>query len=173
MNLRYATIQELAADMRVRYFPDFHSLPYNRFNVKTSPHYWLSPTSEKAAFPYAKAVFTTNHDWVEAGHVFCGFNIEKGVLHEADWPRTNLMDASWFWHRFLDLANVPLSSVAEEAAEAVDGKLQIFMTAGIMSPGHDWANVRFEIEDSQLNLMAHQSGDGILSNFSSSQFCLS
>ena len=168
MNLSYGTVQDLAADMKKYYFSGFHSLPYNRFNVETSQHYWLSPTSEKAAFPYSKAAFTKNDEWVEAGHVFCGFNVEKGVLHEADWPRSNVMDDSWFWHRFLDLANSPLASLAEKASAAIDGNLQIFITAGIMATGHDGANAMFEIDDSELKLVSHKTGDGILRDLSRS-----
>ncbi len=33
-------------------------LAYNRFDVDHSQHWWLSPTPDKAAFRYAKAMFT-------------------------------------------------------------------------------------------------------------------
>ena len=42
--------------------------------------WWLAPVKTKVAFPYGKAIFTTEELWVEPGSVFCGFNVEKGVF---------------------------------------------------------------------------------------------
>ncbi|MEO8496479.1 MAG: hypothetical protein ABI614_15530 [Planctomycetota bacterium] len=155
MNLPYETVQDAVAKLRVRHFPGLHPLPYNRFETERSQHWWLSPTSERAAFRYGKAIFTTNEAWGGAGDVFCGFNVEKGVLHKGDWYESNIMTEDWFWHRFLDLANAPVFSAAEEAADAIGTKLQLCVDCGTLVSSK-WDMLMFDIDGTQLLQRAYQ-----------------
>ena len=164
MNLPYENIQDLAAELKRRYYPGFYSLPYNRFDVDHSQHWWLSPTPEKAAFHHAKIGMTTNEDWVESGNVFVGANIEKGVLHEGNWHKNNIMKKEWFWHRFLKLANLPLASAIKDAEARIEGNMQVSVTCGMLVSNHDWAHVVFEVDSDALHPTHYKEGDRTLSN---------
>lgn len=162
MNLPYKSVEDVANVLKVRYFPGFRVLPYNRFDLKHSQHWWLSPASENPAFRYGKVMCTTNDAWTGEGRVFCGFNVEKGVLHEGDWAKTNVMDNTWFWHRFLKLANEPLVTAVSDAARAVDGNIQVFVAAGVLVTGAQWSHVLFDTDGGRLATVDYQPGDGLL-----------
>jgi len=164
MNLPYTTVQDLVVDMKAKYFDGFYVLPYNRFDVDHSQHWWLSPTSDKAAFRYAKAMFTTEESWVDPGSVFCGFNVEKGVLHEGGWNKNAVMDETWFWHRFLDLAGHPLAGIIEEASTAAGANLQLFVSAGTLTPNAEWPRVLFDIAGTTLSRQHYRPCDGKLAD---------
>ena len=161
MNLPFANGQDAAIELRRKHFPGFHVLPYNRFDVEHSQQWWLSPTSEKAAFKYGKGIFTTEN-WAPDGGVFCGFKAEKGQ-RVADGGKSNQqMTDDWFWHRFLELSNTPLLSAVEEARKAIDQGLQLCVACGIPGAGTDWERVRFKIMRDQLEQPDFQPGDGML-----------
>ena len=168
MNLPFESVQDAVAELRRSYFPTFHVLPYNRWDVEHSQHWWLSPTSDKAAFRYAKVIFTTS-EWVPAGEVFCGFNVEKGQREAGVGNPNWVMTEDWFWHRFLELANVPLLSAVEEARDALGEQPQLFVACGIPAPGARWDHVRFKIVGDRLQLQDFQLGDGKLNEVASSE----
>lgn len=128
----------------------------------TQPGWWLSPARQNPAFRLGKLRFTTNDEWVGEGRVFCGFDVEKGVLHEGDWPKTNIMDDTWFWHRFLNLANGPLEAAIEEAATAVAGKVQVFVATGMLVEGARWAHVLLDAHEHGLSTVGYWPADGTL-----------
>ena len=162
MNLPHENVRDLVVQLRDDHLPGFHVLPYNRFDIEHSQHWWLSPTGDKAAYPYAKAIFTTD-DWVEPGEVFCGFNVEKGIAHEGDWNKNCVMSNSWFWHRFLEIANTPFSSAIEQARQESDADLQIIVASGMLVPNAEWAHVCFDIAGSDLTQARYKAADGCLS----------
>jgi hypothetical protein len=168
LNLPHATVQDAIAKLREIYFPGFHVLPYNRFDVNHSPHWWLSPSREKAAFRHGKVMFTTSDDWVEPGHVFVGFNVEKGILQAAGGRPNEVMDGTWFWHRFLTLANVPLAAAIEQAHEAMGGTVQIYVNGGVLGGGSRFESLLFDVELHRLRPKRYERRDGILAGLAAS-----
>ena len=168
LNLPHETVQDAVASLRKTYFPRFHVLPYNRFDVEHSPHWWLSPTKEKAAFRHGKAMFTTNEDWVVPGHVFVGFNVEKGVLQAGGGRANEVMDETWFWHRFVTLANTPLVTAIEQAREAIGSNLQIYVDCGVLGGGSRFEWLLFDVESHHLRPKRYERRDGILSRLAAS-----
>ncbi len=166
--LPYETVQDAIASLRKIYFPRFHVLPYNRFDVEHSPHWWLSPTQERAAFRHGKAMFTTSEEWVDPGHVFVGLNVEKGVLQAGDWRANEVMDKSWFWHRFVTLANKPLVTAIEQACEAIDSNLQIYVDCGVLGGGSRFEWLLFDVESHCLRPKWYERRDGLLSRLAAS-----
>jgi len=166
MNFPFDNARELVVTLRKRHFPGYYGLPYNRFEIDNSKHWWLSPTSEKAAFKYGKALFTTDDSWVRGGEVFCGFNVEKGVEAEGSWNSNNLMNDSWFWHRFLEVAHTQFVPVVEAAREAVKENLKMYIASGIPVQGEKWDRVVFEINDASLTVEEYEQGNQSLSGIS-------
>ncbi|MCC9608271.1 hypothetical protein LOC68_11080 [Blastopirellula sp. JC732] len=160
MNLPQASAQSVARELKKRHFPGQHVLPYNRFSVENSTHWWLSPTGDKGAFRYGKYILTTDGGWLKEGTLFCGWNIEKGMLHSGSWPASNVMNKSWHWHKFLLVANEPLVQMMDEARAATDGDLQLVVCAGM--PGAETATVVMSVNGSRLKPAAYQASDGIL-----------
>ena len=155
-NLPYQTLQDIAADLKAEHFQDLYSLPYNRFDLSHSQHWWLSPTHDKAAFKYGKAIFTTDEAWVPEGEVFCGFNVEKGLTSELADPASCLMQDDWFWHRFKKLSSNPLAERIGRANSKVP--IQIILSVGQLVPGTVWSRVRFSCSESQLQVMEYKEG---------------
>ena len=168
LNLPYGTVQDAIASLRETYFPRFHVLPYNRFDVEHSPHWWLSPTREKAAFRHGKVMFTTSADWVDSGCVFVGFNVEKGVLQAGGGRPSEVMGENWFWHRFVTLANAPLATAIEQSREAIGGNLQIYVDCGVLGSGSRFEQLIFDVESLRLRPKLYERRDGILSHLATS-----
>jgi len=84
MNLPYDSVSELARDLRVAHFDYLHALPFNRFtesSIEASERWWLTPTTDKIAFPFGKITLSTRERWLKRRHpdkIFVGFNVEKG-----------------------------------------------------------------------------------------------
>ena len=165
-NLPYQTLQDIAAALKAEHFQDLYSLPYNRFDLSHSQHWWLSPTHDKAAFKYGKAIFTTDQDWVSEGQVFCGFNVEKGLTSEFADPASCLMQDDWFWHRFKEISSNPLAERIGRANSQVP--IQIILSVGELVPGTVWSRVRFSCSESQLQVEEYKEGSSNkLESFSS------
>ena len=131
----------------------------------------LSPTKEKVAFPYGKVIATTDDAWVEPGEVFCGFSVEKGLGPEAEaavTKKTEIMDDKWFWHRFLELANVPFASAAEASGTAIDGPVYVFVAMGPLAKGAKWDRLLFRAEPSGLTQVWYHRHNDRLSALSTS-----
>jgi len=169
MNLPYDNVKDLVVKLKANNFQQFYVLPYNRFDVKKSIHWWLSPTPEKAAFRHAKVVFTTDASWFDSGDVFCGFNVEKGVKRDAASKASEVMDGTWFWHQFLDLAEKELALKVSQAAQSIDTNMQIFITAGPAGVGHEWDHLLFEVENGTLTQLEHNSPNRVLSEIAKSK----
>ena len=159
MNLPYTNARDVVHALKVRHFPGFHSLPYNRYEPDKSPHWWLSPTGDNPAFRVGKAMLTTSEGWVEDGKLFCGFNIEKGLETDMASTRSEIMQKDWFWHRFIDIADTPLATAIEEAESAIGENLEL-VVSGIINQGESWACVTFDHEDGKLNQSKYIKGNG-------------
>lgn len=166
MSLPYASVQDAAIALRDYAFRGFSVLPFNRWDIDHSQHWWLSPTSQKIAFPYGKVILTQS-SWVPADNVFVGFCVEKGVLFEGEWNRNNIMKDDWFWHRFLDVANVPLASAVHEASLAVGRKITIHVDSGTLVD-RNWASVQFDAEGGRLVQTSYIEGNRTLGTLASS-----
>ena len=164
MNLPYASTQDLVTELRTKHFPRLYVLPYNRFDIDHSQHWWLSPTSEKQAFKYGKIGCTTSEHWVPPGQVFCGFELEKGFGAEADFDPSVTMSKEWFWHRFVDLAGQPLTDKVTEACDAVSDRLQMRIGCGLPAPDAREDRAWFEMDGSTLTQLSWEIGDGLLSD---------
>ena len=162
MNLPYPSVQDAAIALKTKYFSGFHILPYNRFDIDHSRHWWLSPTGDKAAFRYGKVVLTTDEPCRDPSKVFCGFQVEKGVEHNNGWSKSHLMQDDWFWHDFLELANIPLASAIEQARESVSCPLQVYMDCGMLVRDSNWDRLLFESDATILTKTSYDRADGVL-----------
>lgn len=162
MNLAYSSAREVAADLKQRYFPGLHVLPFNRFHLESSTHWWLSPTGDKGAFRYGKFILTTDGEWLKERTLFCGWNIEKGMAHGGSWPASNVINKSWHWHDFVPVTNEPLVQMIADARTAVDDDLQLVVCAAV--PGGQSAHIVMQVSGSRLKPLAYQPGDNILVN---------
>ncbi|EAQ77762.1 hypothetical protein [Blastopirellula marina] len=160
MNLPFASPHEVAKQLKQHYFPRLHVLPYNRFRVADSTHWWLAPTGAKAAFQHGKLMLTQIDVLVKSGELFCGWNVEKGLLHPGSWQASNVMDSSWYWHSFLTFTGSELEEMIADAREATDKDLQIYVAATI--PGQSPAAVVLNVDGSRLKPAAYEASDGIL-----------
>ncbi len=166
-NFPFTDLRDAVVDLREKHFPGLHVLPYNRFDVDNSRHWWLSPTNDKQAFRHGKAIFTTD-DWVPSGDVFVGYNVEKGLGSSDRSTDPNLMQSDWFWHEFLDRANTPFCSLIEEASKACERPLQLYLQTGPLVPNSDWARVLFDVSGSNLTPVDYNRGDGQVADVASS-----
>jgi hypothetical protein len=158
MNLTSTTIQDICNELKQVAFPGFCSLPYNRHDVARSQHYWLSPTANKVAHPYAKIMATIRDNWVPDGEVFVGFNVEKGQQMGKLNPDPQCeMDVDWWWHKFVKRANIPLARMIDEAADNIGQTLQIFV--GIEIQGGKGAHVRFNVKGTSLSVVDFRVND--------------
>lgn len=162
-NLPYSTLQDIGAELKLQHFPNLHSLPYNRFNLNQSEHWWLSPTRDKAAFPFGKIILTTDDSWVPPGQTFCGFNVEKGINSKLAQHESQRMTKKWFWHIFTRHASKPLMIRIQSAAEATEHPIQIIVTAGELVPNAHWGLVKFDTNDETLTLVDYFEGNSTLS----------
>lgn len=168
LNLPHETTQPAIAALRARYLPGFYVLPYNRFKLERSQHWWLSPTSEKAAYRYGKVMFTTSENCADAGQVFVGFKVEKGVAPGGVGSANEVMDESWLWHRLLELANGPLAAAIEQAHDAIGGDLQLYVDCGILGGGSAFDWVLFDVQSGHLSQKHAPPGGSILSRLAAS-----
>ena len=162
MNLPYKTTRDLVIELRTSYLPGLHVLPYNRFDMDHSVHWWLSPTSDKIAFPFGKATSTTDRAWIGKDDVFCGFNVEKGVLQEGVTRQAEVMTNDWAWHRFVKRANAPLAGLIGEAIEKTGLDLKIGLQCGIAGADVAWESLWFDVVDNRLVQRSYKPVDGIL-----------
>jgi hypothetical protein len=161
-NLPYSTLQDIGAELKRQHFPNLYSLPYNRFKLSESQHWWLSPTGNKRAFPYGKTILTCDNTWVPTDEIFCGFNVEKGLTHKLAQPESCIMVKHWFWHRFVELASNPLAERVQAAADATGQSIQVVVCAGELVPAAHWARVQLDVAGSALSLADHVEGNGSL-----------
>lgn len=161
MNLPFASPHEVAKQLKQQHFTRLHVLPYNRFRVADSTHWWLSPTSAKAGFKHGKLMLTQTDCLVQSGELFCGWNVEKGLLHSGSWQASNIMDRSWFWHSFLSFSGSELENAIDEASEATNQDLQLYVAAMIPG-GQTPASVVLNVKGTHLKPAAYEPGDGIL-----------
>jgi hypothetical protein len=81
------------------------------------------------------------------------------------------MDKTWFWHRFLDVANVPLASAIAQATEATGETMQVYIACATPTQGldHDRASVLFDVQSPKLFRRKNEPGGGILSGVAASK----
>jgi hypothetical protein len=137
MNLPYRTVQDAVCALKEGHFRGYHPLPFNVYDPEDTV-WWLSPTSDKVAYRYGKVEFvpfSKNDNWVEPGHVFCGFCVEKGPREcRAARHPSETLQPDWFWHRFVKRAGGPLAGKIEEARDALGHDLSLAVSAEIL--GH-------------------------------------
>ncbi len=169
MNLPYADLQELVTEMRDRHFPGLHVLPYNRFDLGRSQDWWLSPTSDKAAHRFGKALFTIDPEMAGEGHVFCGFNVEKGVLARDAGRPNQVLNGTWFWHQFLKLANEPLATAVAAAESAIGACISIDVGFGPLIPAAQWDRVCFYVSEGRFSEVLYHDAAGLLAEIRTSR----
>lgn len=171
LNIRTESLRDWIVELRDTYFPRMRFLPYNRFDIQNSQHYWLSPTTEKFAFSQPKIRCTQNDSWWETGDVFCGWNVEKGLTIDpslSQWPASNLMDAKWAWHQFLRFDVDRLKGCLDSAQRVVDDRLEFYVTAGMLVTGKEWSRLLFEVDGGDLIRKKFDRADGILDGLATS-----
>lgn len=149
MNLPYKSAREIVRALKERHFPGFHALPYNRHEPDKSRFWWLSPTGDNPAFRIAKATVTIDDNLIGEDLGFCGFNVEKGLETDLASKPSEVLKDDWFWHRFLELANLPLTAAVEEAEAACGEQLEI-RVAGILNQGESVAHVTLRHDAGRL-----------------------
>lgn len=169
LNIGNESLRDWLVDLRNAYFPELKFLPYNRFELEKSQHFWLSPTTEKAAFRHPKFRLTQDDPWWESGEVFCGWNVEKGLSVDPallQLPASNRMNSEWFWHRFLKWDGSQLFRLVQDARQQVDDSLEIFVTAGIPNGGKEWPRLLLDVNGAKLHRAKYVSADGTLNGLS-------
>ncbi len=162
-NLQCSSSRDVALAIKDSCMRNYHPLPYNRFEMERSEHWWLSPTPEKVAFPYGKAVFTTDEKWVPAGQIFCGFNVEKGLTQAGSGNPNCVMEEHWLWNKFIKESVKSLNERMAQAHGKHGLEMCIMVACGLMVPNVDWAKVEFKMDGTNLRLDSHHHGeDGIL-----------
>lgn len=164
LNLPFETAQKLSIAIRNSYFPGYHTLPYNRFSDEHSQHWWISPFPEKAAFPYGKAVISTEDSWVPASQVFCGYNVEKGLVNfqdqmeDKDFGNPNwVMKPNWMWHRFANQPADELNEMLNRADQKTELQTRIIVNCGKLVTGAPWDRVEFLFSNQKLEPISYQS----------------
>lgn len=133
MNLPFKTVQDLVLELGKSHFKGFNALPYNRFSdsgIASSERWWLSPTKDNPAFAFGKIVATTLEEWVEAGKVFVGFNVEKGILEPFIKGEDYVLKQHWLWNEFVRDGGSRLEPKLGEAADALGRNVQIVISSG-------------------------------------------
>ncbi len=159
----YDTPQKLASHIRADFFPHHYPLPYNRFTFEQSSQWWISPTSEKEAYPYGKAVFSTESNWVPVGHVFCGYNVEKGLVNfenqlaDKDFgnPRW-VLKPDWMWNRFTQQPVDELKQMLVNADNKTEFPTLIIVNCGPLVENAPWDRVEFVMKDDQLEPASYE-----------------
>ena len=132
MRIAYSTSADLAKEIggvwadRKR---KAYTWPYNRFKWDDSETWWIVPAPDRVAFQYAKIVVTGSPRVVEAGRLFAGLYVEKGLdrtIAGGVYPQDWLLGPTWRWHNVLrDLANGSFQSAIAEASRRLGEHIDV------------------------------------------------
>lgn len=146
MNLPFASVKDVIDELHECRFRHLNRLFYNWADAVNTNQAWLTATSEKRGVKYAKFKVFQDASYTGDDHFFCGINLEKGLVVPAGVAAANdIMDKTWFWHRFVDFSNGPFADRVEKACKESKHDLKLFVSVGTLGDSKDNAYVVFDV----------------------------